>query len=189
MEIPDSTKSYIKKRARHYSFTSKGDTFYEVEDFIQEATLRCIESFPRFDPSRSKLQTFLSYQVNGAMYDMLRKRPTIGRYAKQGKGGKKAAFILPLSVLLDEGTDPADPHDFTESIHDEFCLSKFKFLVEQMHEEEVLTDREYVLIYLLSIGVQRVDIAFCLNVTRQRIVQMLKGIKEKVREYLSERDL
>jgi RNA polymerase sporulation-specific sigma factor len=145
----------------------------ETDDVVQEVLIKVYRSMEKYDGSLSKVSTYVDHVMDNMIRDCLR---------KAGSGANLAvvnAFDLFNSVDHEQKNLEESGNSGTFVVGaDDYGFENVEVLTDVM-EHMNLVQREVDVFRLRLIGYEFVEIADILGVSKARISQIWKGIKEK----------
>ena len=184
----------------------------EYQDFYQEGMLAALKILPNYDPALSKLNTFLSIRVNGAISDLMRTLDPITRNArnklkdirqKQEEHAVRHSEVLPLNNIpgIEEASSALIQHfDINKPCGEGLTLEGFvsgdSLNPEDVHfnssvmeslfcalEKLPAKSRNCVLMWFQGMNLREVGSLY--GVSESRISQIITGALPKIRGSLN----
>lgn len=151
----------------------KGKTFagMEKEDVTQEVMIKLYKSLDQYSAEKAKMSTFVDHLIDNKIKDMYRK-------CMSEKNLNVVNAVQVVSTDLDVEDETADTSMGLTLGHEGYAFENFEFVTDIM-ENMKLNEREKEIFKLRSNGYEFVEIASILGVTKARISQLWKGIREK----------
>lgn len=165
--------AFLRKAQDKCRHKLKGQTFagMDKEDVTQEVMIKLYKSLDQYDAQKAKLSTFVDHIIDNKIKDMYRKCMS-----------EKNLNVVNAIQVVSTDLDTEDEADGGEGMltlgHEGYAYENFEFITDIM-ENMQLTDREKEIFKLRSSGYEFVEIADILGVSKARISQIWKGIREK----------
>ncbi|ATO48553.1 sigma-70 family RNA polymerase sigma factor [Brevibacillus laterosporus] len=150
----------------------RGKTFAGMEknDVTQEVMIKLYKSLDKYDADKAKMSTFVDHLINNKIKDMYRK-------CMSEKNLSVVNAVQILSTDLDTDDENVNGASFVLG-HEGYGFENFEFVTDIMDNMK-LNDREKEIFKLRSSGYEFVEIAEILGVSKPRVSQLWKGIREK----------
>ncbi|WMT39260.1 sigma-70 family RNA polymerase sigma factor [Paenibacillus sp. D2_2] len=155
----------------------RGKTFagMEKEDVTQEVLIKLYRSLDQYDVTKARMSTFVDHLIDNKIKDMYRKCMT-------EKNLNVVNAIQVISTDLDIDDETGNGVGIALG-HEGYAYENFEFVTDIMENME-LNDREKKIFKLRSTGYEFVEIADILGVSKARVSQLWKGIREKYEAHL-----
>lgn len=151
----------------------RGKTFagMEKEDVTQEVMIKLYNALEKYDAEKAKMSTFVDHLIENKIKDMYRKCMS----------EKNLSVVNAVHLVCTDmgGNDESDGVDTGLTLgHVGFAYENFEFVTDIM-ENMKLNDREKEIFKLRTSGYEFVEIAGILGVSKARVSQLWKAIREK----------
>lgn len=166
----DTFLNKAQEKCRH---KLRGKTFagMEKEDVTQEIMIKLYNALDKYDAEKAKMSTFVDHLIENKIKDMYRKCMS-----------EKNLSVVNAVQLVCTDLGASDESDGTDTAltlgHAGFAFENFEFVTDIM-ENMKLNDREKEIFKLRTSGYEFVEIAAMLGVSKARISQLWKAIREK----------
>jgi len=149
----------------------RGKTFagMEQEDVTQEVMIKLYNSLDKYDADKARVSTFVDHLIDNKIKDMYRKCMT-----------SKNLNVVNAVQILSSSSDvvETDGNNGTVLGHEGYAYENFEFITDIM-ENMQLNEREKEIFKLRSSGYEFVEIADIFGLSKPRISQIWKGIRDK----------
>ncbi|MGO4731670.1 sigma-70 family RNA polymerase sigma factor [Paenibacillus sp. 2KB_22] len=164
---------FLNKAQEKCRHKLRGKTFagIEKEDVTQEIMIKLVNSLDKYDSEKAKMSTFVDHLIENKIKDMYRKCMS----------EKNLSVVNAVQIMCTDqsGGDESESSDIALALgHAGFAYENFEFVTDIM-ENMRLNEREKQIFKLRTSGYEFVEIAGMLGVSKARISQLWKAIREK----------
>ncbi|WFR60404.1 sigma-70 family RNA polymerase sigma factor [Paenibacillus amylolyticus] len=164
---------FLNKAQEKCRHKLRGKTFagMEKEDVTQEIMIKLVNSLDKYDAEKAKMSTFVDHLIENKIKDMYRKCMS----------EKNLSVVNAAQIMCTDqgGGEESEGSDIALALgHTGFAYENFEFVTDIM-ENMKLNEREKQIFKLRISGYEFVEIAGILGVSKARISQLWKAIREK----------